>query len=337
MLRYKIKKISEVPNDALSNFYKKTYKSRCKSLISNWKWWYRVGYNQFEPITILINNEVIGHAGLIPIDLDILGKNIQAIWFVDFAVLPEYQGSGYGKILTKEWMKICPNQITFCNEKSLGVFKKFGWKNNLSTQRMAKPINILKVLPVIKNFEFNLLNKSLIYYLKRKHDKKESIKCYDVNNNFNVLKESFKLRKLNNSLNLAKIVRDENWLKWRIMECPYKKDLYFFEYNNSFSIVHIFKEGNTKKMNILFTYHVDNDHENHLMSLILQWSIYNNIDLLWTVSSKSKFKEVFSKIYNKSLNFASWSADKKISDILKNGLSDPQAIDSDTDSSLYIE
>tara|TARA_B110000263_G_C14790493_1_gene277391 strand:- start:158 stop:298 length:141 start_codon:yes stop_codon:yes gene_type:complete len=29
--------------------------------------------------------------------------------------------------------------------------------------------------------------------------------------------------------------------------------------------------------------------------------------------------------------------DNKISDVLKNGLFDPQAIDSDTDSSLYIE
>ena len=90
-------------------------------------------------------------------------------------------------------------------------------------------------------------------------------------------------------------------------------------------------------MNILFTYYIDNDNEKKLILLILQWSIKNNIDLLWTVNTKSNFKEVFPKIFNKSMNFASWSSNNKISDVLKKGLFDPQAIDSDTDSSLYIE
>ena len=337
MLRYKIIKISQVPANLLSNFYKKTYNTRYKSLISNWKWWYRVGYNQFEPITILINDEVIGHAGLIPVDLNISEKKVPAIWFVDFAILPKYQGSGYGKLLTKEWMKICPNQITFCNKKSLGLFKKFGWNNNLATQRMAKPINLLKILPVIKNFQFDFLNKSLIFFLKRKHDLKSTIKNYNVDNNFNVLRESFKSRKLIKSENIAQIIRDVDWLYWRIMECPYKKNIHFFEYNNNFAIVHIFNTGNVKKMNILFTYYIDNDNEKKLILLILQWSIKNNIDLLWTVNTKSNFKEVFPKIFNKSMNFASWSSNNKISDVLKKGLFDPQAIDSDTDSSLYIE
>ena len=43
------------------------------------------------------------------------------------------------------------------------------------------------------------------------------------------------------------------------------------------------------------------------------------------------------KIFSKSINFASWSSDAKISEILKKGLLDPQGIDSDIDSSLYVE
>ena len=115
MLRYKINKISEVKNDLLSEFYKKIYQKRHNSLTNNWRWWYRVGYNEFEPIVLLVDNKIIGHAGLLPIDLNILEKKIPAIWFVDYAILSKFQGKGYGQILTKEWMKICPNQITFCN------------------------------------------------------------------------------------------------------------------------------------------------------------------------------------------------------------------------------
>ena len=34
------------------------------------------------------------------------GSEISAIWFIDFAVLPKFQGQGLGKILTKAWMKL---------------------------------------------------------------------------------------------------------------------------------------------------------------------------------------------------------------------------------------
>ena len=72
---YKINKISEVPQDQLSDFYKKIYKERYKSLTNNWRWWYRVGHNEFEPLIISLNNKkVIGQAAYLPTDLNILGK-----------------------------------------------------------------------------------------------------------------------------------------------------------------------------------------------------------------------------------------------------------------------
>ena len=72
MLRYKINKISEIDKIQLSNFYKKIYQQRCKSLTSNWKWWYRVGYGEFEPLILSTDGKIIGQAGLLPIDLKIL-------------------------------------------------------------------------------------------------------------------------------------------------------------------------------------------------------------------------------------------------------------------------
>ena len=148
-VKYKINKISEIATDQLSEFYKKTYYKRYKSLTSNWRWWYRVGYNELEPLILSVDNKVIGQAAYLPINLNILGNIVPAIWFVDYVVLPEFKGKGLGKILSKEWMKICPNQMAICSDDSLRVLKKLGWKDNYTTKRLVRPISTLKFLPIL--------------------------------------------------------------------------------------------------------------------------------------------------------------------------------------------
>ena len=337
MNKYKVNKISEIETNQLSDFYKKIYHKRYKSLTSNWRWWYRVGYNDFEPLILSIDDKIIGQAGLLPADLNILGNKVKAIWFIDFAILPEFQGKGFGKILTKEWMKICPNQITFCNNLSLKIFKKFGWKNNLSVKRMVKPINPLKFIPIIKKFELNFINNTLRHFIKKKYNQNFSINPYQIDNNFKIINDTFKIKKIAKNDGSAEIIRDEEWLQWRLLECPYKKDIYFFEYKNNFAIVHIFVTENIKRLNILYTYCTDSPQINELIMSIANWSINNNIDLLWMVNSDKDLKKTFPRLLNKSINFASWSSDNKISKILQNGLFDSQGIDSDVDSNLYIE
>jgi hypothetical protein len=155
--------------------------------------------------------------------------------------------------------------------------------------------------------------------------------------NFKIINDSFKLKKIVNNNEFAEIIRDEKWLHWRLIECPYKKDIYFFEYKNNFAIVHIFLSGNIKKLNIMYTYSTDKPQESELFAQIINWSINNDIDLVWVVSRNTEFENIFPKILNRPLQFASWSSDKKIFNILKEGLSDLQGIDTDNDSWQYVE
>ena len=335
-VKYKINKISEVTKDQLSDFYKKTYYPRYKSLTNNWHWWYRVGYNEFEPLIISIDNKVIGQAAYLPTELNVLGNKVPAIWFVDYAILPEFKGKGLGKIMYKEWMKICPNQMAICSDDSLRVLKKFGWKDNSATKRLARPINALNFLPIIKNFKLNFVNKTLRYLIKKKYNRNISINPYKISDNFKIINDSLKLRKNSTNNGFASIIRDEKWLNWRLMECPYKKDIYFFEYKNNFAIVHIFYQY-VKRLNILYTYSADKLQENELFVQIINWSINNNIDLVWAVSRNTDFDNIFPKIFNKPLQFASWSSDEKIFKTLQNGLSNLQGIDTDNDSWEYAE
>ena len=159
---FKIKKLSEIKHENLIEFYTKVFRERDKRLINNFQWCYRNGYNNLEPIVIEIENKIAGHAGLIPVDLKINEKINQAIWFTDFIILPEFRGKGFGEILTKEWMKLCPFQITFCNKTSLRIFKKLGWKENLDLERIIIPINHLKFIPIIKRFNLKNINKNFI-------------------------------------------------------------------------------------------------------------------------------------------------------------------------------
>jgi len=234
-------------------------------------------------------------------------------------------------------MKICANQITICNNQSLRIFKKFGWKNNLSAKRLVRPINTLKFLPIVKKLKLNFVNRTLRYFIKKKYRRNISINPYKINDNFKIINDSFKIKKIAKNNEFAEIIRDEKWLHWRLIECPYKKDIHFFEYKNNFAIVHIFSIGNIKKLNILYTYSTDKLQENELFVLIINWAINNDIDLVWAVNRNIEFENIFPKLLSKSLNFASWSSDKKISEILQNGLLDLQGIDSDIDSCLYVE
>ena len=335
LAKYKINKISEVAKDQLLDFYKKTYFSRHKSLTSNWHWWYRVGYNEFEPLIVSKDNKVIGQAAYLPAELNVLGNKVSAIWFVDYAILPEFKGKGLGKIMYKEWSKICPNQMAICSVDSLRVLKKFGWEDNYAVKRLTKPINPLNFLPILKNLKLNFANKALRYFVKKKYSSTVSINFYQINDNFKILNDSFRIRKKSTNNNYATIIRDEKWLHWRLMECPYKRDIYFFEYKNNFAIVHIFFK-NVKRLNILYTYSTDISYENELYCHITNWAINNDIDVLWAINRSNDLRNIFPKIFNNPLKFAAWSSDAKILKVLKNGL-DIQGIDTDTDSCLYVD
>jgi len=334
--KYRINKISEVANDQLSDFYKKTFFHRYKSLTSNWRWWYRVGYTEFEPLILSIDKKVIGQAAYLPTDINILGTKVPAIWFVDYAILPEFMGKGLGKILCKEWMKICPNQMAICSDYSLRVLKKFGWKDDYATKRLGRPINALNFLPIAKNLNLNFINKIFRHFIKKRVANNVSINFYKIIENFKVLNDSFKLKKIPENNKFAGIIRDENWLHWRLMECPYKKDIYFFEYKNNFAIVHIFFKQ-IKRLNILYTYSTDTHLENELYVQILNWALDHNIDYIWAISRNKELNNIFPKIFNKPLQFASWSSDTEILKTLQNGLIDLQGIDTDNDSCLYVE
>ena len=91
-------------------------------------------------------------------------------------------------------MKISPNQITFCNNKSLNIFKSFGWSHNQHSKRLAKPIDPLKFIYFFKRFRNNYFSKIYKNRLNNRLNNIALIKPYLIQNNYKDLFESFQKR-----------------------------------------------------------------------------------------------------------------------------------------------
>ena len=119
------------------------------------------------------------------------------------------------------------------------------------------------------------------------------------------------------------------------MECPFNKNIYFFEYRENFAIAHIVTAKNIRRLHILYTFYLNSSDEENLFCSIFKWALYNSVDLVWANSNNEKLikksEKIFTSHLTKSMNFASWSSDKKIYEKLRLGLSNSQGIDSDND------
>ena len=312
--KFHIKKISEINKDQLLKFYQKSFHYD-KSILDDYDWRYRKGFSSYEPLILLVDNQIRGHAGLIPVDLKVKDKKEKAIWFTDFYIDQKYRQKGYGKLLTEEWMKICPIQITICNDQSLRIFKKLKWESNNRFVRRIKFNNYFNLLPIRKNYEDSNLIKNDLKNLKLVDLNFSTIKKIIEKNDHNLSKKSFC------------IIRDEGWFRWRLEECPYKKKLYIFEFRNNYFITHLKLKNNYKILNILYSSEEISDDVKNIFNDFLK---KNNIDFLAYVSNKPKLSDIFFP-WQKKLNFAFYANDKFISNSIDEHFSDIQLIDSDID------
>ena len=144
--------------------------------------------------------------------------------------------------------------------------------------------------------------------------------------------------KKESSKDLFSIVHDEEWFKWRLVDSPYKSNIYIFKNNLDVIIGNIFKHNNLKRFNILYSY-ISDSIDREIYDLVIDWSIKNKIDYIWYINNQEniffKETEITSNFLKKKINFACWSEDKAILSNLKKGLSNSHGFDSDIDSILF--
>lgn len=314
MEKIHIKKISEIDLDKLTRFYQKTFKYE-KSVLDDYKWRYRANFNEYEPLVLIINDQICGHAGLIPIKIKINNKRENAIWFTDFYINPEHRSKGYGKLLTEEWMKICPIQITFCNDQSLKIFKKMNWSFNNKITKKIKFNNYFKLIPLFRKFNLPDFNLTRINNLKH-------IELNNAN-----LDRIINLYNHQSSSESFSIVRDNSWFKWRLIDCPYRNKIHIFQFKDFFFITHIKFKNNFKFLNIIYSSTLIT---NEIKNIFSQFSKKNSIDYIsYLTIEKNLSNDILP--WNRKINFAYYAKDDAISNALRDHFNDVHLIDSDVD------
>ncbi len=217
----------DIDDRLLLDFYNIMYPGRRNSFI--WKWLNRSSfYDNKIPLVILYGGRVIAHAGMIPFNVYLDGKYYTASWFMDFAVLPRFQRCGLGAILTEKWMEFSDLYVTFCNEKSMGLFKKYGWVESFDTylhRYLLMPFDRPRFIKSMPLFIRKILNTASLPFLGITYHKYASpinnICFYDLNSN--------SLARFNASLNMQDKtvvpIRDSDYISWRLLNSP-DKDRY---------------------------------------------------------------------------------------------------------------
>ena len=153
-------------------------------------------------------------------------------------------------------MKICPIRITICNDKSLKIFKKLNWSCNNKLTRQLKFYNFQNLIYFFKKHKNTDIETGELGNLQLKNIDNQTISKIIENSEKTLSKK------------IIGIVRDESWFKWRILECPYKKNIYIFTYDGIDIITNIKVKKKFKILNIIYiSKPVNFDLKNILVSL----------------------------------------------------------------------
>jgi len=242
----KILSASEVRPELLASFYSSAYHVRAAFLESNWSWINRAYYiSNCIPLVLISDEKVIAHAGLIPLTMQVRGMNHSAAWFIDLAVLPEYQRSGYGSILVRKRMEFAEIQMTFPNKRSKGIFEKLGWHlypDSYMHYIFLRPFNYPSIKKWLPGHLRALLNKVFFLFRKRFY-LRNSLPGGSVNLEF-VSPGSLEtfLSAYNNAPGASSeevvILRDDDFIRWRVLNSPNRKQYYIYSSGEFYALIY---------------------------------------------------------------------------------------------------
>lgn len=284
-----IKKASEVPEDALKEFYSKMYPSRSVFLGRNWRWLYRAGrFDKIDgPWVAVLDGKVVGHAGQIPVYIKSKNEIKTGLWFPDLGILPELQGAGAGKKIVSAWMDSCSIHMAFPNDQAERMFRKLGWSFRYDTwsfRVMLHPENHLRIKKMWYR-PFVCMMGGLIRALYRVRTfagakiEKQDVSAENMEP-FSDLKD----------ISVLHVPRTSDFLRWRILENPNRKENFVFKFqkgnSENFALVRIFEREGYRRMHILSMVLADPKSADSFCASLTKWALENDIAHIWVMTSR---------------------------------------------------
>ena len=336
----KIKSAAQIPENELIDFYSQAFENRMKFLPSIWRWLNRTDfYKNQAPLVVQADEKVIAHAGMMPFFINLEGKKQTAAWFIDFKILEQWQRQGLGSIVTEKWIEFSDCCVTFCNEKSIGVFKKIGWQEDFNTFVHFNFVHLFshpafaRKLPKVLCKMLNIIILPFFFILyKTKAYHKNGYRLEELTDeNFAQFYEIYK-EKNQNTENFTTPVRDEDFVNWRILRSP-SREKYFIYICKNFQAIILINDNHGKYIDVLWV--SDNCNKLEISKMIATLglrAIKEKIAYIRFLTCKKDVSDyvkskTFSKI--KHIRFAFFSKNKEIFEKMKRNSFDFELLDSD--------
>ncbi len=327
-----IRKASVITDEAMSLFYTAAFPDRAAFLSKHFRWLYR--YRTFPGIEALVlvdGERVVGQAGVIPQKVSRLGVEATAIWFVDFSILPEYQGKGYGKELTKAWMEMCPDRITFCNDRSIEVFRKFGWQERFDAEVLTTPLELsapLSRFGAPGAIAGRALNAPWRAFRRARASGAPALEITSLPQEAGRLADYLGDPAAKGTF----IVRDADWFRWRLIENPRHDELRLAKAGGVHAVFRLFTSLGRRRAHLLHIGPGAAEARAGMVKAFLLWAVEQNADAAWAATSEPALLSASSASFSRrrALRFAWHSDDAAVSAAFAGPLP-TQGIDSDHD------
>ena len=148
--KYTITNAQELTSEKLNNFLKICFGEKKSNFIAEHSEWL---YNGFKNnYVVLQNDKPVGYFALIPYHINICGEKFKALASMDLHILNDYRGKGIMKIIDNYVRSKNNTIISFPNNISSKVYKKYGYKLAKNNFIMLFPIKFIS-LPHYKKYK----------------------------------------------------------------------------------------------------------------------------------------------------------------------------------------
>lgn len=87
-------------------------------------WWHRSAENR---LVLTVDDEIAGYCALMPATCRLGGENIEATWWVDLVIAPEFRSQGLQRIFDQEVRARAPLLLGVPNQLAAAIHRKHGW------------------------------------------------------------------------------------------------------------------------------------------------------------------------------------------------------------------
>jgi hypothetical protein len=251
---------TEVPEQALKDFFKRMYPDRAEFLIRHWRWLYRIDeFPDLEPpLVAVLDDRVIGHVAQIPVYIRRGEQELLVAWGVDGGVLHPYRGSGIGWRLMDLWNRRYSVGMGFCTEALFRILIKQGWSPRRTTYYMHLPLKphhhpkFRRKLPILPpklgGTVWNLAERLIITLstqgwkpLRRVPFSEERLKNWSVLYHPTAWKAPLH------------VARTADFLRWRLLRCPFRDQYHILEMEETSlaAVVRVFQIGDLRRARII--------------------------------------------------------------------------------------